>query len=164
MKTSVGIIIRLKSGEIALGRTTGRSGQRVWTICKGGIELGETYIQTAIRELEEESGVDLNKNAQLLKELNTEIFHEYIMPDKRVILYLLDDQQGILDNFNFYCRSNFLDKNGRSLPEICEFRAFDLVDLKDYLMNSQHGVIEKLIEYDKHIRINGASYSNASNA
>jgi len=55
-KTSAGGVVVRTDGavEVCLIRPTGRS---IWGLPKGGVELGETYPQTALREVEEETGV-----------------------------------------------------------------------------------------------------------
>lgn len=51
-----GVVVRKKDGlEVCLIRPAGRS---VWGLPKGGVEAGETYAETALREVAEETGLD----------------------------------------------------------------------------------------------------------
>lgn len=51
-----GVVVRTGGGvEVCLIRPTGRS---VWGLPKGGMEAGETFAQTALREIAEETGLD----------------------------------------------------------------------------------------------------------
>lgn len=61
MQSAGGIIINELS-EVAIVFTNTKS----WQFPKGGIEPGETHIETAIREIEEETGL---KNLELIKPL-----------------------------------------------------------------------------------------------
>ena len=59
---SVGFIIRCPSG-ILLGHTTGSDH---WDVPKGGIDIGETPMQGAMRELREETGLVYDEGAGTL--------------------------------------------------------------------------------------------------
>ncbi len=51
-----GVVVRTGGGvEVCLIRPAGRS---VWGLPKGGMEAGETFAQTALREIAEETGLD----------------------------------------------------------------------------------------------------------
>ena len=56
-KTSAGGVVIRRDGiaQVCLIRPAGR---RVWGLPKGGVELGETLPQTAVREVAEETGID----------------------------------------------------------------------------------------------------------
>jgi 8-oxo-dGTP pyrophosphatase MutT (NUDIX family) len=50
-----GVVVRTDDGvEVCLIRPAGRS---VWGLPKGGVEQGETFAETALREIEEETGL-----------------------------------------------------------------------------------------------------------
>ena len=51
-----GVVVRDGDGlEVCLIRPAGRS---VWGLPKGGVEAGESYADTAVREVAEETGID----------------------------------------------------------------------------------------------------------
>jgi ADP-ribose pyrophosphatase YjhB (NUDIX family) len=56
-KTSAGGVVVREGGdlEVCLIRPVGRT---VWGLPKGGVEAGETYAQTAVREVAEETGIE----------------------------------------------------------------------------------------------------------
>ncbi len=64
MKESAGGIIKGPDGRIVLVCQHGNS----WSFPKGGVEEGETLLQAAIREIEEETGIT---QLQLVKELGS---------------------------------------------------------------------------------------------
>ncbi|HKD88870.1 MAG TPA: NUDIX domain-containing protein [Streptosporangiaceae bacterium] len=59
MRSCVRIVLQDAGGRILLFRAQleSRSGQHWWELPGGGIEPGETYQQTAVRELAEETGL-----------------------------------------------------------------------------------------------------------
>ena len=57
---SAGIAITYQ-GKILLGHTTGRKAYHSYGISKGGIEEGESILDAAIRETEEEFGIKVPK-------------------------------------------------------------------------------------------------------
>lgn len=58
---SCGVIIHNEKGEILLGRCNAKEIEE-WDIPKGQIDEGETEIQCALRELEEETSIKLSEN------------------------------------------------------------------------------------------------------
>lgn len=61
MQSAGGVIVN-EFNEVAIVYTNTKS----WQFPKGGIEPGETHVQTAIREIKEETGL---KNLELIKPL-----------------------------------------------------------------------------------------------
>ena len=60
MKTiSCGILVKLGADSYVLGHATG---QEHYDMFKGRMEEGETYVQTAIRECREESGLEFKED------------------------------------------------------------------------------------------------------
>lgn len=55
-KTGVGVLV-VKEGKILLGERLASHGAGTWCIPGGHLEFGETFEQTALRELEEEAGI-----------------------------------------------------------------------------------------------------------
>ncbi len=57
-KVGIGVIIVRNNGEILVGKRTG-SHAPYWSIPGGHLELGESFEQAAIREIEEETGLTI---------------------------------------------------------------------------------------------------------
>lgn len=144
--TSVGFAVRCKDGKYLLGRADGHNPPYCWTLFKGGVEAGETFIDTAIRELKEETGIDVASDSRLNKNISTNPIFSYSMKTKDVYIYLLTDDEGVLDNFQFSCCSFWgVSQN----PEIAEYRKFSLDEMFNYIFPSQRGIIEVLKKIEK---------------
>jgi 8-oxo-dGTP pyrophosphatase MutT (NUDIX family) len=140
-KISVGFIVRGKDGKFLLGRAEGHRKPYEWTVFKGQQEDGEDLITTAIRELKEETGIDINIDNRLNKNISTNYVFMYEMQHKDVYLYMLDDVEGALDNFKFHCSSNWGEEQ---VPEISDYRWFDLDEMEYYIFPSQRRMIDML--------------------
>ena len=144
---SSGFIVECKDGRFLLGRADAHEEPYCYTVFKGKQEINETLIDTAIRELKEETGIDVVSDHRLNKNISTNYVHTYSMKRKDVYLYLLCDKEGVLDSFEPKC-SSFME-NGR--PEICEYRRFNLDELERNIFPSQRGIIDvlKKISWEK---------------
>lgn len=124
---------------ILLGRTNKHNTNGNWTIFKGQAEEGETLIETAIRELREESGIDIIIDDRLNSNTSSSPFYTFGVNDKTVYTYLLHDVEEVLKDFKCKCDS-FWDGN----PEISEYRWFNLDEASKMVYPSQKGLIEKI--------------------
>ena len=115
---SCGILVLNPRSELLLCRATGTFR---WDIPKGGGHAGETPLQTALRETEEECGLHFAP-AQLL-----ELGRFAYRPSKDLHLYaaLVDG----IDAASCRCTSQFTDLWGRRRPEMdaFEWTAFERV-------------------------------------
>lgn len=143
---SSGFAILGKDGRILLGCTKKYNKENCWTVFKGQTEVGETLIETAIRELDEEAGINVMNDDRLNKNISTSPFFEFDIHDKRVVIYLLQDAEGVLENYEFKCRSFWSSEN----PEICEFQWFTLEEAKKCIFPSQRGLIDEIIKRIRH--------------
>lgn len=141
MTVSAGFIVRSKDGKYLLGRTTKFPKKRCWTVFKGQQEKGESLIYTATRELREESGIDIIRQQGLQKCQSTVPFHTFLIKEKIVYLYLLIDENGLLDNFEFNCTSYW---GKERVPEICEHKWFKVDEMESFIFPSQRGLVDKL--------------------
>ena len=138
---SAGFIVRSKDGKYLLGKTTKYSKDACWTVFKGQQEDGESLIATATRELREESGIDILRSIDLQLSQSTSPFFSFSIKGKDVVLYLLNDEKGVLDDFEFKCRSYWgPDKN----PEICEYKWCTLDEMEELVFPSQRGLVSHL--------------------
>lgn len=139
-EVSAGFAI-ISNGKILLGKSSGNNKKRSWGVFKGKVEGGEEIIDGAIRELYEESGLNILESEYLQKCTSTVPVAEYSMygGKKKVYIYLINDNKGILKDFNFYC-----DPNEDGLVEVSEFKWFDKDEAEMNIFWSQICVIDKL--------------------
>jgi putative (di)nucleoside polyphosphate hydrolase len=109
---SCGVIVRRRPGELLLCHATGRG---YWDIPKGVRDPGESSVQAALRELQEEAGLELPADA--LKDLGS---HQYL-PRKDLHLFVVDPPLPALSSDGCRCTTTHT-RDGRSLPEVDAYR------------------------------------------
>jgi 8-oxo-dGTP pyrophosphatase MutT (NUDIX family) len=112
-QVSCGVIVRRRSGELLLCHATGRG---YWDIPKGVREPDESSIEAALRELDEEAGVQLT--AEALTDLGV---HAYLSR-KDLHLFLVDPPIAALAIETCRCRTQLRTRHGRELPEVDAYR------------------------------------------
>lgn len=126
MKQSAGFVI--KSGEqyLLCHATQLLSKPNIndqkWTISKGNLDPGESEISAAIRELKEETDLDILKFYDL--DLNMKWFNKYKIKNRMVIVFLIEDKKGILKQQSLKCNSmisNHPDSRFNELLEMDDF-------------------------------------------
>ena len=60
-KVGVGVLIQNEKGEVLLGERMGSHAEGEWCFPGGHLEFGETIFDTAKREVEEETGLDVDE-------------------------------------------------------------------------------------------------------
>jgi 8-oxo-dGTP pyrophosphatase MutT (NUDIX family) len=113
-RLSCGVVILNSDRELLLCHVTG---QNHWDLPKGGIDVGETPMQAALRETREECGLRLQAEALLdlgrFRYTNKKDLHLFATAHHRVELSALR------------CESHYLDRfSGRHLPEMDGFGWF----------------------------------------
>lgn len=76
LKISAGIVLILNKKKILLVHPTKAKWYETYSVPKGGIESGESDIDAAIRELREETSIELNPNLISNPSNPIEIFYE----------------------------------------------------------------------------------------
>jgi 8-oxo-dGTP pyrophosphatase MutT (NUDIX family) len=89
-------------------------------IPKGQIDSDETFMDTAIRELREETGLDLLDLPHSIKVSLNYATIVYKSGKKTLKVFKVVDDTGILLKFPFVCNSMF-EYKGKALPEIDSF-------------------------------------------
>lgn len=138
---SAGFVVRSKEGKYLIGKTSKFPKKQCWTVFKGQQEQGESLIATATRELREESGIDILRNVNLQLSQSTSPFYKFSMKGKDVVLYLLNDTYGELDNVQFNCVSYW---GPNKTPEICEYKWVTLDEMSEHVFPSQKGLVDYL--------------------
>ena len=142
---SSGFVVKSKCGKYLLGKADGHIGPFCFTIFKGKQEINETLIDTAMRELKEETGIDIAQDNRLNKNISTNPIYDYSLRHKDVYVFILTDSEGALDNFPFACSSFWSDGK----PEITDYRWFSLNEMMNFIFPSQRGLVEKLERMEK---------------
>ena len=75
-RANVGLALFSKAGHVFLGRRINSRGAFQWQMPQGGIDKGETALEAAMRELEEEIGVSA-KLTTLLEETDHWIYYDF---------------------------------------------------------------------------------------
>ena len=78
---SCGFLVKSVDDRFLLGRATGHPEPYCWSVFKGHSRKGETYLETAIRELKEESGIDILKD-NMEKYISKDPIHSYSLKKK----------------------------------------------------------------------------------
>ena len=139
-KISSGFVVCSSDGKVLLGRCTKYPKQKCWTVFKGQQRHGETKMETALRELKEESGIDVVVDDKLNTNTSSSPFYTFGLKDKVVYIYLLHDVEGVLNNAEFSCASSTVEGN----PEIVDHRWFNFAEAQANIFPSQSGLIRKL--------------------
>lgn len=145
MKYTAGIYILDRNCNLLIGKPTGASSdENTWSIPKGLVDPGETYIQAAVRETREEAGLLINPDKLIeldeivyphgKKTLKAFIFHSELFCHKI-------DQP--------YCESMFTAKDGKKYPEISHFLWVSLNSANKWIHLAQ---VEGLIQVNKYLR------------
>lgn len=137
-KLSAGIIIINEYDEFLLGHSTGNV---FFDIFKGSTELNETPIQTALRECQEESGLQFTEDN--IKELGIFSYNK----EKDLHLFLCRVTKLNIDLVNLKC-STFVELPTYSFPEMDRFAWFNIKGLLLNTASSMNKVFKKLIMED----------------
>jgi 8-oxo-dGTP pyrophosphatase MutT (NUDIX family) len=137
MDITCGSFIIDSENKILLVQPTGYPDD--WTVPKGLVEGGEDLHMAAIRELKEETGIDIINYPHKLYELGAQPY-----PNKaKMIVGFLFELKGVIDQ-PLECTSTFFDKkDGRRKPEVSDFEWFD-VDKAINIMRSEQVTLLKV--------------------
>ena len=132
---TVGLII-YKNGKILLQK---RSDDSKWAIHGGGMELGEKYIDTLIREIKEEINVK-PINPQLYGIFSgSDTYHKYTNGDKVYIvshIFICEDYEGnIKFNDGEVKQFKWFDIDNLPKDELMDTNIYYLKDLKLFIKN-----------------------------
>ncbi len=133
MHRQVVVLVIYKDGKVLLQK---RNDNGTWALHGGGMELGETYIDTLMREVKEELGIT-PINPQLLGIFSGEkMYHKYEKSQDEVYVlshaFVCNDYEGEV---------NFSD------GEVDNLKWFDLNDLPENIFHLNKPVLQALKQY-----------------
>ena len=137
------IVMINKKGDILAGHATGKPMDAGWDFPKGLVEEGEQDIIAAIRELREETGINIWRleNADLL---DIGIFPHN--KEKDIHIYLYQTEQ-FPDIDELKCTSYF-ELNGKQIPEVNAFKIISKEErhLFNKVLQNKFEIIDKYNE------------------
>lgn len=113
-----------------------------WTINKGGIDEGEDSFDAAIRETYEETNINLKDFPKLLSNVKTHVFEFNTFSKKHVKVYLIQDEEGLLQNCSLKCNSWV---ESLSIPEVDAFQWVSIEEARKMVLKPQKWMFEKEI-------------------
>ncbi len=119
---SCGIIVLNECKEILLAHA---SRTPHWDILKGRPDAGETPVETAIREAQEESGLVFSKS-----EL-TDLGEFQYRFDKKLHLFAVKVKKEIIDVNDLHCESMVI-RDTFSFPEVDAYKWVSILDIPNY--------------------------------
>jgi 8-oxo-dGTP pyrophosphatase MutT (NUDIX family) len=137
---SAGLVIIYK-GMILLGHTTGRKGVSSYGIPKGGIEEGESKLQAAIRETQEELGIKVPRKLIDPTEYTFTFTSRRYKYNKVVYYYIVN----ITNLAQIGLKSIVIPKRNLQIEEIDWAGFLPYKEAKERTMQSQQEVIDKLM-------------------
>lgn len=138
-KTSCGFFIINELGEILTCRPTLTDN---WDIPKGMQEDGESYIQTAIRELDEETGIDLMGRHKEIYSTIEDIGLFRYNSQKNLYLFKVYVQKSDIVTEDLVCRSMFTHKATKTkLPENDKFEWMKVEEFEDKCFDSMKPIV-----------------------
>jgi len=122
-----------KNANILLCLPTGSLVGDKWSIPKGLLDDGEILYDAAVRELKEETGIDINKHPHVMCDIG---LMEYKHKKKMLygFVFILD---GVIDD-DPVCKSTFVNrKTGKHIPEISKFKWANVFDSMNFIQDEQ---------------------------
>lgn len=115
MDTSCGIFLINNKNEIVLGHAI-NAPYYMWSIPKGLLEKGETYLEAAIRETREETNLKIDVNSPKIKKMLEFEMVRYNKTRKQLKSYaiIIDDD---FADIKLKCEATFIDRKGQKVPE-----------------------------------------------
>ncbi|RZL89385.1 MAG: NUDIX hydrolase [Variovorax sp.] len=134
--TSYGVLIVNEQGQLLMAHATG---QKHWDIPKGGAEAGESAREAAIREVREETGIELAADSMeelgLLPYLARKDLHLF-----RVTLRTRDCDIAACKCSSFFPHP----RSGVMTPEVDQFKWVDIADVPSFAAKSMTALLRTL--------------------
>lgn len=141
MKVTCGIFVIDNNNNLLIVHAT-HAPWNTWSIPKGLVNIGETYKEAAIRELWEETGIDLNKKIDEVNYLGTS---DYVKQRKKLMAFWIKLDKTI--NLNqLKCISMVNRLNMEPFPEVDKYKMVTLNESETLLHRSQETLLPDLIK------------------
>ena len=143
-----GLFIINKGDKLLVAHPTNHD-PNFWSIPKGRMEEGETTIETALRETQEEVNVDFREGYT-----DGDLMYfdcprqEYKNKNKILESFVVYETYNPLIDFSlfeFKCNSSFKDKGGNIVDEMDDFKWVTLTEALEILHPTQVQVVKELI-------------------
>lgn len=141
-KLSCGILIVDANKNILMLHATGQS---FWDLPKGTQDEGESTIETAVREVEEETGIKVDPSKCI--ELGWYEYNKF----KDLFLFLLPVNE--VDLSQLKCDSYFINGNGEELPEADAFKMIPIEKASSFMCQSMSRLYNSCLERDINIML-----------
>ena len=141
LRTGVGIVLLNKENQIFLAKRIDNP-NNFWQMPQGGVNDGESYINAAKRELEEETNI---KSISLIKEI--EGFTSYNLPNNLLGIIWKGRYKGQKQKWfimKFIGKDSEININTKK-PEFLDWRWADLETITDTVVDFKLKVYEQLI-------------------
>ena len=134
--TSYGVLITNEQGQLLMAHATGR---KHWDIPKGGAEEGESARDAAVREVREETGIELVPDSL------AEVGRMRYLPAKDLHLFQVTVHTRDCDIASCKCTSFFPHHaSGAMTPEVDRFKWVDVVDIPAHAAKSMTALLRTL--------------------
>ena len=142
----VGTVIFNDHGQVWVGKRARETGRYVWQFPQGGIDPGETAEYAAIREMEEETGISVQKVAPL-GQSKTELFYDYpadVQKNPRTVKWR--GQRQIWFALRFSGGSTDINLNAQYPAEFSKWRWGKLSETPELIVPFKRKVYEQLVK------------------
>ena len=135
---SAGILLFDENDNILVCQATGSHG---YDIPKGRVDEGETFIQAAVRECAEETGIQIVNPSQLI-ELG---MHKYLAKKDLYLFAARIDQVPVKD---LKCRSYFFsERHNATVPEIIGFKWISYKEIEKYCFRTLGVILTQIVPH-----------------
>ena len=135
MTKSISCGVLITDGKVLLlGHSTGN---KHWDIPKGTMDEGETVLQTALRELKEETNLTLTK-----KDVVDLGLYEYT-PRKNLHLFLHRTKK-LPELSSIVCKS-LCERKGQWIPELDAFKYIKFSKINQYVTKNMNRTLESIL-------------------
>lgn len=143
MVKSAGIFLVNNEGKILIGHPT-KHKKNSWSIPKGKVDKGETNYEAAVREMWEESNVDVD-SATIYHELDS---RTYKHKKKKLIPFVILEKENPeldLDSAELKCNANVPEEKG-GFPEMDDYKWVTVKEAKKLLHHTQVDCLGEVLE------------------